>query len=210
MQDYAKVHEAAAQIADALGAGWSYDTENTFNVDGELFSYAVIKGPDFPLVISGPSYQDTKGHASVRYPRGPKGEYVNWLRYGTTSPKCAWTWGRDPKAVANHIRRSILVPMQEIWPSIAQQIDSTFNYDRVTHDMRSRAAALLGMTYEKPAESWQRERTTFGSSFGGDGIPPIEIQPSPSTWTMEIRLSPEAAERFVADFVKAFQEGRYS
>ena len=208
---YVQVHEKAAEIATALGHGWTYDATKRLDADGELLSYAIIQGPDFPLVISGPSFGNgPKGRANVVYPRGTSGEYVNWLRHGTKSPTCAWAWERDPKAVADHIRRSILMPMQEIWPGVASQVQQTFDYNRATHDMRSRAAALLGLTYERPAESWQRERTTFGSSFADGGAPPIEIKPQPGCWTMEIRLSPEAAERFVADFVQAFKEGKYS
>lgn len=205
------VHEQAAEIVKHLGPGWSYDPQRNRCADGERLSYAVLSGPQFGLLISGPWWKsDRKGSASVQYPRGVKGEHMNWLPYGVSSPTCGWSWGRDPKQVAAHIQRSVLLPMQELWPGVAERVRQAFDYEDALTASKRRAAAVLGMTYEKPAESWQRDRDTFGFSYAEPPTPSVEIKPSSDDWKIEIRLPVDAAEKFVAEFVKAYAEGRYS
>ena len=195
MNAYQEIHDFARELAPEIGDGWRYDVERSSDTDGPRM-VAYITGPEFTIYIC----RDAgKGGARVEYPRDSDGSTRNWLPYGTQSPTCSWTWGRPAKAVAGHIRRSVLAPMADLWPFVAQRIEGDRSYTAALADSRARAAAALGLS-AWPVANYGRERETIGSTYGAR---PIEICPYGNEWEIKIRLPVDRAEALVAGLVRS-------
>lgn len=104
--------------------------------DSPLCLY-IRKGHDRKLEISlsdWPSYTDKDGRKQTVYPS----------RFNLVSPETRAASGRDPKAIANQIRRKVIEPAMPVWERLQSAANDYHAYATKTKDGFLRLAESLG------------------------------------------------------------------
>jgi hypothetical protein len=185
-----RTHAYAAEVAKALGDGWTYT--RTFDGDGKPTWFATLTGPNGASLHLSRESRTGRYQWSGNYPRDAKGQ--DHKPYNATRPEISTSPEKTPVQAARDITRRLLPDYLALLARCQEGVDAANTYVDTTARNVARLAEILGREPDKRPTSGSEASVRFywrgGDTYG-------DVMVNGNHVRIDVKLPMDQAERLL-------------